>query len=324
MNMRKRKKSFRKVIMSIITLLFVLFIGLVIYIGYTSKYKNINLEKLDVKLYIQAADNASIGKFQVNWKYIAAIDGVIYKNDFSKVTDENINELANMFLEKNSTSIKVKTNDYKLVDLDVVLDKLSLDKSQKEKVNDYIEDLKYIGSKKNNLKDASKQQFIQGIYTEAAEIYGKYGVLPSVSIAQAILESGWGKSELSTQANNLFGIKADVSWKGKKIKMNTSEYYNKKIADNFRVYNSNEESIKDYGEFLNNNKRYKQSGIFESTQYLEQAKAMEKSGYSTVENDKGEEIYSKLLIDIIQEQNLQLLDYECEMNLFKSNEQYCN
>ncbi|NOW59271.1 flagellum-specific peptidoglycan hydrolase FlgJ [Clostridium saccharobutylicum] len=100
--------------------------------------------------------------------------------------------------------------------------------------------------------------------------------------------------------------------------MNTSEYYNQKIKDDFRVYNSEEESMKDYGEFLKNNKRYKQSGVFDATEYLDQAKAIEKAGYSTVQNDKGEEIYSKLLIDIIQEQNLQLLDYECEMNYKKT------
>lgn len=285
-----------------------------IYLCYTAKYKNINLEGLNTQTYIQAADNASAGKLQVNWKYMAAIDGVRYKNDFSKITDEDVNELANMFLQKNSTSVKVKNSDYKLVDLDVVLDKLSLDKWQKEKVYDYIEDLKYTGSEKNNLNDAFKQQFIQELYPEAAEIYNEYGVLPSITISQAILESGWGKSDLSTQANNLFGIKADSSWKGKKVNMNTSEYYNQKIKDDFRVYNSIGESIKDYGEFLKNNKRYKQSGVFQATQYLDQAKAIEKAGYSTVENDKGKQIYSKLLINIIQEQNLQLLDYQCEMD----------
>ena len=319
MSKRKRKKSFRKTIILIIPLCFILFIGLDLYISYTEKYKNINSEQLDTQVYIQAADNVSKGKFQINWQYMVAVDGVRYKNDFSKVTNESANELATMFLTKNSTSTKLKDNPYKLVDLEVVLDKLSFDEKQKEKVNDYIENLKYTESQKNSLSDTSKQQFIQELYTEADEIYDKYGVLPSITISQAILESGWGKSELSTKAKNLFGIKADTSWKGKKINMNTSEYYNKKIIDDFRVYNSNEESVKDYGEFLENNKRYKQSGVFKATQYLEQAKAIEKAGYSTVENDKGEEIYSKLLIEIIQEQNLQLLDYDCEMNYFKGN-----
>lgn len=319
MNIRKRKKKFKQTILRIIVLGFLMFIGLGIYrLFYIAKYQNINLKGINTKLYIKTVDNISKGKLQVNWQYIAAIDGVRYENDFSKANDKSISELANMFLEKNSTSNKIKNNDYKLVNLEVVLDKLYFDKNQKEKVHNYIDNLKYIGSEKNNLKNTYKQQFIKELYPQAVEIYDKYGILPSVTISQAILESGWGKSDLSIRAKNLFGIKADSSWKGKKIKMNTSEYYDKKIVDEFRVYNSAEESIKDYGEFLVNNKRYKESGIFQVSQYIEQAKAIEKAGYSTVENDKGEQIYSKLLIDIIQEQNLQLLDYECEMKYFKT------
>lgn len=318
--MRKRKKNIRRTIITIMLLCFSLLIGVEIYFGYTEKYKDINLEQLNTKLYIQAADKASIGKLQVNWQYMAAIDGVRYKNNFSNVTDESLIELANMFLEENSTSIKLKNSEYKLVELDDVLKNLSFSKSQKEKVYHYIDNLKCTGTQKDNLNDNSKQEFIKGIYPQAADIYDKYGVLPSLTISQAILESGWGKSELSAKAHNLYGIKADSSWKGNKIKMNTSEYYNKKIKDEFRVYGSNEESIKDYGEFLKNNKRYNKSGVFAATQYLEQAKAIEKAGYSTVENDKGEEIYAELLTEIIQEQNLQLLDYECEMNYFKNNQ----
>ena len=311
-----KKKSLGKFIIIIIAATF----GILITIGINAinkaKYKDINLEQLNTKQYIQAADKASSGKLQINWQYMAAIDGVRYENDFSKVTDEKLTELANMFLEKNSTSTKLQNNEYKLVGLETVISKLAFDEEQKEKVYHYIDNLKYTGTQKNSLNNSSKREFIQGIYLQAIEVYNKYGVLPSITISQAILESGWGKSELSTKANNLFGIKADTSWKGKKIKMNTSEYYNKKITDNFRVYNSNEDSIKDYGEFLKNNKRYKDSGVFKATQYIEQAKALEKSGYSTVQNDKGENIYAELLTEIIQEQNLQLLDFQCEMNFF--------
>lgn len=319
MNIRKRDMSFMQKIKNGIALMFVVFIGLGFYINYTAKYKHINLKGLNTKLYIQAADNASKEKLQTNWKYMAAIDAVRYKNDFSKVTSSSVNELAAIFLEKNSTSNKVKNSQYKLVDLDVVLDKLSFDKKQKERVYNYVDDLKYTGSLKNNLNDTSKQQFIKDLYPEAVDIYDKYGVLPSVTISQAILESGWGKSELSTKANNFFGIKADSSWKGKKIKMNTSEYYDKKIVDEFRVYSSSQESLKDYGEFLKNNKRYKENGVFQATQYIDQVNAIEKAGYSTVENSKGEQIYSELVTDIIKEQNLQLLDYQCEMNYLKNN-----
>ena len=159
--------------MSIIALGFALFIGLKIYSADIAKYKDINLEQLNTKLYIEAADNVSNGKFQVNWQYIAAIDGVRYKNDFSKVTDENVNALANMFLDKNSTSTKLKNSEYKLVDLEAVLDKFAFDKSQREKVYHYIDNLKFTGTKKNNLNDSSKQEFIKEIYPQAADIYDK-------------------------------------------------------------------------------------------------------------------------------------------------------
>lgn len=309
-----------KKIKIIVVLLFSLSIILGVFIHITSKNKHINLNALNTKFYIQAADSVSKGKLQVNWQYIAAIDGVRYKNDFSRATTVGTKELGEMFLEKNTTNTKVRNNNYRLVDLDVVLEKLSFDKKQKERVYTYIKDLKYTGTLKNNLKNVSKQQFIEELYPEAAEIYHKYGILPSITIGQAILESGWGKSELSTKANNLFGIKADTSWKGKKVKMNTSEYHNQKIVDEFRVYNNKQESLKDYGEFLKNNKRYKQSGVFQATHYIDQANAIENAGYSTIENSKGEQIYSELVIDIIQEQNLQLLDFQCEMNYPKNSQ----
>ena len=313
---KKKKKSFGKFIMAIMAATFAVLIAIEINSINNAKYKDINLEQLNTKQYIQAADKVSSGKFQINWQYMAAIDGVRYENDFSKATDESITALANMFLEKNSTSDKLKDNEYKLVDLESVISNFNFDKEKRDRVYHYIDNLKYTGTQKNNLNNSSKQEFIKGLYSQATEIYNKYGVLPSISISQAILESGWGKSDLSIKANNLFGIKADNSWKGNKIKMNTSEYYNKKITDYFRAYSSNEESIKDYGEFLKNNKRYKDSGVFKATQYIEQANALEKSGYSTVQNDKGENIYAELLTEIIQEQNLQLLDFECEMNFF--------
>jgi flagellum-specific peptidoglycan hydrolase FlgJ len=315
---KKKKKSFGKFIMAIVAATFAVLIAIEVNAINNAKYKDINLEQLNTKQYIQIADKISSGKLQINWQYVAAIDGVRYENDFSKATDESITSLANMFLEKNSTSTKFKDNEYKLVDLDTVISKFDFDKEKRDKVYHYIDNLKYTGTQKNSLNNSSKQEFVKGLYSQATDIYNKYGVLPSITISQAILESGWGKSELSTKANNLFGIKADNSWKGKKVKMNTSEYYNKKITDYFRVYSSNEESLKDYGEFLKNNKRYKESGVFKATQYIEQANAIEKSGYSTVQNDKGENIYAELLTEIIQEQNLQLLDFECEMNFFNN------
>ena len=57
----------------------------------------------------------------------------------------------------------------------------------------------------------SKQTFIDSIKDGAIEGWEKFKILPSITIAQAILESNWGKSNLAVKANNIFGIKGDYN-----------------------------------------------------------------------------------------------------------------
>ena len=99
--------------------------------------------------------------------------------------------------------------------------------------------------------------FLLSIYQAAIDGWHQYGVLPSVTAAQAILESAWGESALATEGHNLFGIKG--SYNGQSIVMRTAEYggggyyY---INDAFRRYPSNYESVVDHGRFLASNSRY--------------------------------------------------------------------
>lgn len=99
--------------------------------------------------------------------------------------------------------------------------------------------------------------FLLSIYQAALDGWHQYGVLPSVTAAQAILESAWGESGLATQGHNLFGIKG--SYNGQSIIMRTAEYgaggyyY---INDAFRRYPSNYESVVNHGRFLASNSRY--------------------------------------------------------------------
>ena len=105
--------------------------------------------------------------------------------------------------------------------------------------------------------NAKSQNFIESVAQGAINGWTKYGVLPSVTVAQAILESGWGQSALSTQAHNLFGIKG--SYNGQYVTMQTREVYNGQsyyIYDNFRKYANNSESVEDHGNFLYSNSRY--------------------------------------------------------------------
>lgn len=78
---------------------------------------------------------------------------------------------------------------------------------------------------------------------------------PSAIIAQAACESNWGKSSLSAKYHNYFGMKCGSKWKGKSVNMKTKEEYTKgtltTIKDNFRAYDSLEEGIKGYFDFIN-------------------------------------------------------------------------
>lgn len=95
-------------------------------------------------------------------------------------------------------------------------------------------------------------------------------LFPSVTIAQAIHESGWGTSKRMVAANALFGVKVGKSaykfgkaWKGAAYKTGTTEYYDgktaTKIVDYFRQYDTVEDSICDYMDMLCHCKRYKKA-----------------------------------------------------------------
>ena len=160
----------------------------------------------------------------------------------------------------------------------------------------------------NTYIDSDKMEFIKTISDGAISNYNKYGILPSITMAQAILESGWGSSELAVTHNNLFGIKADTRWNGAVATITTSENYNDSTIANFRKYENINESIEDHGKFLYENSRYAEYGLFNGKDYKAQAQALEDAGYSTVKNENGEPIYADKLIALIEKYNLMQYD----------------
>lgn len=91
-----------------------------------------------------------------------------------------------------------------------------------------------------------QDKFIGTVLEGAVKNYDKYKVLPSVTIAQAALESGWGRSDKAARLNNIFGIKADNNWKGKKAKLTSKEWCfgrMRTVASYWRIYDSKEASI---------------------------------------------------------------------------------
>lgn len=99
--------------------------------------------------------------------------------------------------------------------------------------------------------------FIGSIVNGAIRGWTEHGVLPSLTLSQAIIESGWGRSVLASQYHNLFGIKG--SYNGQSVNMPTYENYGYGLVlinDNFRAYPDNDASVEDHANFLVDNSRY--------------------------------------------------------------------
>lgn len=150
-----------------------------------------------------------------------------------------------------------------------------------------------------------KEHFIKQITPEAQKMQKDYHIFASVILAQAILESQWGKSKLSSQYHNLFGIKG--TGENSRL-METKEYVNGHwivIKGRFRIYKSWDESIEDHTRLMlngtdNNKKNYDK--VVNAKNYKEAAINLQKAGYAT---DPG---YAKKLISVIQAYNLDKYD----------------
>ena len=147
-----------------------------------------------------------------------------------------------------------------------------------------------------NFSTYTTASYISKFKTIAITEMNKYGIPASITLSQALLESGTGNSDLAKYANNHFGIKCTSDWKGK-------GYYkdDDQKDDCFRVYNNPEESFKDHSEFL---KRKRYAALFEldKDDYEGWAKGLKAAGYAT--NPK----YPDLLINIIEKYNLKQYD----------------
>lgn len=149
------------------------------------------------------------------------------------------------------------------------------------------------------------EQYIQLMGPIAQADYSRTGIFASVTLAQSIIESGWGKSGLTQKANNMFGIKCSSNWTGQCINMNTGEfgsggYYVTNSA--FRKYDSIESSVSDHSSFFKDNSRYGEAGVLTATSYENQIKAIHKAGYATAPD------YSSSIISVIKAFNLDKWD----------------
>lgn len=145
----------------------------------------------------------------------------------------------------------------------------------------------------------TRKEFIEKYGAFIHKVTAGTGILPGTLIAQAFLESSAngkvGGSKLSREANNFFGIKCGPNWSGATYDIQTKEYSGNNpyfVTACFRKYNSVEDSIKDYVNFLQVNDRYRNAGVFNAKTVKSQAEALKRAGYATAPS------YAQLVYDI--------------------------
>lgn len=149
-----------------------------------------------------------------------------------------------------------------------------------------------------------QESFVEMIYKNLKDYAPRYHLkCYPVIIAQAIIESGWGKSRLA-QKNNFFGLKCGRYWKGKSITLPTKEEFIKgeltTICDNFRVYDTPADGVKGYFEFLMARRYSNLKNIIDNETYIT---LLCKDGYATSTT------YKKAILNLIATYGLNKYSY---------------
>lgn len=133
----------------------------------------------------------------------------------------------------------------------------------------------------------SPEQFVTTLLPLARDAARGTGINPRLMVAQAALETGWGRHMIEgsdgAPSHNLFGIKADRRWLGDRVNITTSEYREgvrmQEQAD-FRRYQDYRESFRDYVDFLHNNPRYRDAlAVADQPELF--AERLQQAGYAT-------------------------------------------
>ncbi|NMC39473.1 MAG: glucosaminidase domain-containing protein, partial [Bacteroidales bacterium] len=139
--------------------------------------------------------------------------------------------------------------------------------------------------------------YIQSYKDLAVSEMKRTGVPASITLAQGMLESDYGRSTLARMANNHFGIKCHNDWKGQTVRQ-----HDDRRNECFRKYRKVEDSFYDHSDFLRSGSRYSFLFDLDPRNYKAWAHGLKKAGYATNPD------YANLLIKKIEENKLYLFD----------------
>ena len=146
--------------------------------------------------------------------------------------------------------------------------------------------------------DEFRREYIKKYAKIAVKEMQKSGIPASIIMAQALLESNNGQSELTLTANNHFGIKCHNTWNGRRFYYDDDE-----LNDCFRVYRNAVESYRDHSLFLMHRARYNFLFDLGKYDYEAWARGLKEAGYAT------NAVYANTLIKIIEDNELYRLDH---------------
>ncbi|MFP1682507.1 flagellar assembly peptidoglycan hydrolase FlgJ [Alloalcanivorax sp. C16-1] len=133
---------------------------------------------------------------------------------------------------------------------------------------------------------SAPEAFIDELLTPARDAARRTGVPAPLILAQAALETGWGRHRITTEdgadSHNLFGIKAGADWRGRTTDVTTHEYIDGqrvRRVERFRVYDSYQDAFADHGRLLTGNDRY--AGVLRAGDNGQAARALQDGGYAT-------------------------------------------
>ena len=139
----------------------------------------------------------------------------------------------------------------------------------------------------NNTDFSTPETFVEGLWPLAQQAAKQLGVEPKVLLAQAALETGWGRN-INKHADghssyNLFNIKSDEAWPGDAVSVSTLEFHDGiavREKARFRAYNGYGDSFKDYVQFIKSNPRY-YSALQQASNPAQYTRALQQAGYAT-------------------------------------------
>jgi LysM repeat protein len=156
----------------------------------------------------------------------------------------------------------------------------------------------------------TEEAYIDNYKDIAVSEMRRTGIPASITLAQGMIESDYGRSTLAREANNHFGIKCHNDWPGLKV------YHNDDRRNEcFRKYNKPEDSFYDHSEFLKSGSRYDFLFDLSSTDYKAWAHGLKKAGYATNPD------YANMLVRTIEEKNLHYYDNEYKSAASSQNKQ---